>query len=210
MLGVYNYTVIMTYVATLVSFFGMTLVFKDGDCSLKAALICLMISGVLDMFDGAVAATKKNRTEFQKKFGIQIDSMCDLICYGVFPALIVFKLGNGNWIITAISGLFLLCALIRLSYFNVEEEERQNATSDKRTCYLGMPVTMISLIFPCVYTICTLLKFPLNGWIGAGVLSVCGLAFITPFKCIKPKIKGKIVLIVIGLAVLAGFFLLKA
>ena len=64
MLGVYNYTVVMTYVAMIVSFMGISYVL-DGNY--KAALLCLMVSGVLDMFDGKVASTKKNRTYFQKK-----------------------------------------------------------------------------------------------------------------------------------------------
>ena len=55
---------------------------------LWAALGCLMFSGVCDMFDGKVASTKKERTRSEKRFGIQIDSLSDLVCFGVLPAVI--------------------------------------------------------------------------------------------------------------------------
>ena len=48
----------------------------------------LGMSGLLDTFDGKVARTKKNRTEDQKRFGIQIDSLCDIVCFGVCPVII--------------------------------------------------------------------------------------------------------------------------
>ena len=47
-----------------------------------------MVSGILDAFDGRVARTKKDRNEFEKNFGIQIDSLADLICFGILPVSI--------------------------------------------------------------------------------------------------------------------------
>ena len=74
MLGVYDYTVILTYISLMVSIGGM-LFSLNGDC--RMALVCLAISGLCDMFDGKVARTKKDRTEVEKRFGIQIDSLAD-------------------------------------------------------------------------------------------------------------------------------------
>ncbi len=42
--------------------------------------------------------------------------------------------------------LFALCALIRLAYFNVLEEERQRQTTESRKSYLGVPVTAIAVM----------------------------------------------------------------
>lgn len=50
MLGVYDYTVILTYISLMVSIGGM-LFSLNGDC--RMALVCLAISGLCDMFDGA-------------------------------------------------------------------------------------------------------------------------------------------------------------
>ena len=62
------------------------------------------------MFDGKVARTKKDRTECEKKFGIQIDSLCDAICFGVLPVVIGYSVGMRDWIDLPILVLFPLCA----------------------------------------------------------------------------------------------------
>ena len=90
LIGVYDYTVILTYLSLISSVFGMTQAIH-GDY--KEAIFCLAFSGACDAFDGRVARTKKNRTEDEKNFGIQLDSLCDVICFGVFPAMICYLLG---------------------------------------------------------------------------------------------------------------------
>ncbi|BFL48500.1 hypothetical protein C3B58_00300 [Lactonifactor longoviformis] len=82
--GYYNYTVILTYLGMLFGFTGIVYV-TEGQYSL--AFICLMIAGVCDMFDGAVAATRQ-RDINEKWYGIQIDSLSDLVCFGILPAFI--------------------------------------------------------------------------------------------------------------------------
>ena len=87
MLGVYNYTVILTYIGMLTGFTGVTCAMQGN---LKGSLIFLLIAGQCDMFDGKVASTKE-RTKKEKRFGVQIDSLSDLICFGVLPAVIVYS-----------------------------------------------------------------------------------------------------------------------
>lgn len=75
MIGFYDYTVILTYISLASSILGMI-----SACYARIgwAIFFLGMSGLLDTFDGKVARTKKNRTEDQKRFGIQIDSLCDI------------------------------------------------------------------------------------------------------------------------------------
>lgn len=80
-LGIYDYTVILTYISLGISVFGITRAL-EGD--FKVAIFCLALSGLCDMFDGKIARTKKNRTDDEKNFGIQIDSLCDVVCFGIF------------------------------------------------------------------------------------------------------------------------------
>ncbi len=222
MLGVYNYTVVLTYVGMLFSFAGIHFVFSNNDRSFILALLCLMIAGVMDMFDGKVASTKKNRTPSEKLFGIQIDSMADIISYGVFPSLIVYKLAIGDkqypidhpWqarIVICICALYLLSALIRLSYFNVDEMERQNKTTESRHEYRGLPVTSVAVILPAVFIISYFLgnsRPPIQA--AALLLVIMAVAFITPFKMLKPHLIGKTVLILIGVIELTMLLLGKA
>ena len=91
MLGVYDYTVVLTYVSVLISMGGMLFSVNGYP---RMAIVCLALSGFCDMFDGKIARTKKNRTEVEKKFGIQIDSLADIICFGVGPSLIAYRMGG--------------------------------------------------------------------------------------------------------------------
>lgn len=56
MLGVYDYTVVLTYVSVLISMGGM--LFSLNGCP-KMAVVCLAVSGFCDMFDGKIARTKR-------------------------------------------------------------------------------------------------------------------------------------------------------
>ena len=57
------------------------------------AIILLMFAGLCDMFDGKVARTKKKRTIEERHFGIQLDSLADVVSFGVLPAINGYTLG---------------------------------------------------------------------------------------------------------------------
>ena len=183
MLGVYNYTVILTYLGMLSGFAGILCAFEG---KLWASLACLVAAGVCDMFDGKVASTKKERTRSEKRFGIQIDSLSDLICFGVLPAVIVYSLG-GTWVRTLACGAYVLCALIRLAWFNVDEEARQDFDTGRRKVYLGLPVTSAAMIFPLLVGVGTLRHWPLHIMAPLALLLVAA-AFLTPFSIRKPSL----------------------
>ena len=84
-LGYYDYTVVLTYVGMLCAIIA---IFLSINMNYLDAVIFLMLSGVCDMFDGTIAATK-NRNANEKRFGIQIDSLSDLISFGIMPAVFV-------------------------------------------------------------------------------------------------------------------------
>lgn len=203
LLGYYNYTVVLTYVGMLAAFIGVLRV-VDGDFS--GAVVCLMVSGVCDMFDGLVASTKE-RTESQKRFGIQIDSLSDLISFGVLPAFFVYVFSGATFFAGVISSLYLLAALIRLAYFNVLEEDRQKKTTERRKVYLGLPVTTIALMLPAVHIIydCNLYK---NKIMYLMLLTLMMVGFVSPFEIKKPNALGKVGMIVVGALEAAGVILL--
>ncbi len=182
MLGIYNYTVILTYMGMLSGFFGILSVFEG---KLWWALGCLLFSGICDMFDGKVAATKE-RTRSEKRFGIQIDSLSDLVCFGVLPAVIVYSLG-GSWLRIAACGVYVLAALIRLAWFNVDEESRQDFDTGRRKVYLGLPVTNAAAIFPLLIGVGTLRHWPLHIMSPLALLLLAA-AFLTPFSIRKPSL----------------------
>lgn len=194
LLGFYNYTVILTYIGMLTAFGGIALALNGR---FRQAVICLMVAGVCDMFDGTVASTME-RCAAEKRFGIQIDSLCDLICFGVFPGLIVYILNGQSNAALGVAGVYVLCALIRLAYFNVLEEERQEQTSEARSRYLGLPVTTVALLLPALFGLDKLGLVPVK----AGSLVLLGamaLAFVLPIPIKKPHSIGRIGLLAAGI-----------
>jgi CDP-diacylglycerol--serine O-phosphatidyltransferase len=149
-IGFYNYTVILTYLSLISGVIGMKLA-REGRIGL--AIFCLMLSGTCDMFDGVVARTKKNRTADEKNFGIQLDSLCDVVCFGVFPAVIFFFSGVNTVYGIAILIFYVLCAVIRLAFFNVLETKRQETEGGCAKGYRGLPVTSAAIIFPFFYLV---------------------------------------------------------
>lgn len=147
-IGVYDYTVILTYLSLCSALTGMMLSSRD---SFTAAIVCLMFSGFCDAFDGIVARSKKNRTEDEKAFGIQLDSLCDVVCFGVFPAYLCYHLGADGIVGLICIFLYCLCAVCRLAFFNVIEGKRQQTEGGANKFYRGLPVTSISIIFPALY-----------------------------------------------------------
>ena len=183
MLGIYNYTVILTYIGFLSGFAGI-LCALEGNAAW--ALNCLVLAGICDVFDGKVASTKKDRTRSEKRFGIQIDSLSDLVCFGVLPAVIVYILGRG-WLRAVACGAYVLCALIRLAWFNVDEEARQDFDTGRRKVYLGLPVTSAAAVFPLLYGLCILFCWPIS-ILSIFVLLLVAAAFLTPFSIRKPSL----------------------
>ena len=209
MIGVYDYTVILTYLSLLSGASGIIVCLK-GIGHPYLGMFFLLFSGLCDTFDGKVARSKKNRTEREKRFGIQIDSLSDLVAFGVLPACIGIAMLRCSLeyttlpnvymirlqerplftqvILTVIAALYVLAAMIRLAYFNVLEEEDENRNENGQKIYLGLPVTSAALIFPAVLLLhvfssadLTLLYFV--------VLVIVGFLFLSKIHIKKPQNK---------------------
>ncbi len=217
MIGFYDYTVWLTYASLLSAGTGIV-VSLYGLGHPYMGMFFLLFSGFCDAFDGIVARTKKNRTRMQCNYGIQIDSLADVVAFGVLPACIGVALMRRSemadaifdanspigvtvlgFVMHAVLMLFMLAALIRLAYFNVTEEERQKTEGDKvRKEYTGLPVTSSALIFPTVLLVDYWLASVDLCLIYFSVLVLTGLAFLGKFKIKKPSKKGVFLMVGIG------------
>ena len=202
MLGFYDYTVVLTYISLAVSVFGMTRAL-EGD--FKVAILCLALSGLCDMFDGKIARTKKNRTEDEKKFGIQIDSLCDMVCFGAFPILLAYSLGMREPIGIVILAWYGMNGVVRLGYFNVCETKRQEETEEVRKYYSGLPITSIAVVLPLVFVLHTVLRNHFAVALHVAMF-VVGTLFVTNIQVKKPRNSTLAVLVgVVALAILKIF-----
>lgn len=209
MIGFYDYTVILTYLSLISASIGIVISLDGGGHPYLGAMF-LLICGLCDSFDGIVARTKKNRTEKEKEYGVQIDSLTDLVAFGVLPVCIGMALYKRElflqcqsilslipyWLLVAVGALFGLCALIRLAYFNITVEETQAGGSGKGKFYFGLPVTSTALIFP---TLLLLVHFFAGlSFLYYILLLLVAVLFVMKFRLRKPTMKGVCIMVGIG------------
>ena len=215
MIGFYDYTVVLTYLSLLSACTGI-IVSLAGPGHPYIGTFFLLLCGLCDAFDGKVARRKKDRSDMEKAFGIQIDSLSDLVAFGVLPVAIGVAMLRWSpimyWVgansshavfialdaaLVAILILYSLAALIRLAYFNVTEEERQKTETGARKYYLGMPVTTVSIIFPFIQLLQYIIPSDVT-FVYFGTAILCGFAFLMPIQIKKPGLKGILLMVGIG------------
>lgn len=206
MLGVWDYTVILTYISFASAGIG---IFCAISMRLPWAIFFLACSGLCDMFDGKIARTKKDRTEDEKKFGIQIDSLCDIVCFGILPMVICFKSGMKHICSVIILVLYGLAGLVRLAHFNVMEEKRQEQTDSDKKYYHGLPITSMAIALPLLYVLSPLLPGRRVFLVLMHILvMVVGALFIVDFKLRKPTVLEMVLLAgVVALSVVILIFI---
>ncbi len=211
MMGYWDYTIILTYLSLSFASVGIIVTLNGGGHP-YLGIFCLLICGLCDAFDGKVARTKKNRTKHQSQFGVQIDSLSDIVAFGVLPVCIGAAMlrvctaisdipgayMNGNVTLHTItivcylvSILYILAALVRLAWFNISEEEERKCT------YTGLPVTSAALIFPSVLLVQYFTKTDIT-IIYFAAMFIMEVLFVAKFKLKKPGLKGIILMIFVG------------
>lgn len=202
-IGKYNKSLIITYLGVAFAITGMYFALYNN---LKYCMICLVMAGVCDLFDGKVARMCK-RTEEEKLFGIQIDSLADMVGFVVFPVVIGYSLGLSNWYNILGYVLLVLSGITRLGFFNITVCD-SNRDEPVKT-YSGLPVTSTSVIFPFFWFLCQVISKLNYTCIFPYLTYVIALLFITNFKI--PKFKGKayIVVAIIAAIGLALIFFVK-
>ena len=141
-IGYYRKCDLLTMLGTTISFIGIILVLN---MHYTLATLCMVLSGICDAFDGTIA--RKNKyTKEQQVYGIELDSLSDVICFGLFPAILTAMI-SPFFITKIICVFYMLCGVIRLAYFNAS-----NITDEtKKGKYIGVPITTVSIIYPIVF-----------------------------------------------------------
>ena len=99
---------------------------------LAMAGLLILAAMFFDMVDGSVARLMRQTSDF----GAQLDSLCDVVSFGVAPAILVIHCSHHYHprLLWCLAVLFVLCALLRLARFNVETTE-----DDAHTSFVGLP-----------------------------------------------------------------------
>lgn len=164
--------------ANCITLFGLILslssCFYALNGNLKLSITFLIISGICDLFDGVVAR-KLKRSESEKEFGIQLDTIVDVVSFGVTPVVIVFSVAGAMWYALAVYIFYIVCAVVRLAYFNTSVDINTVVQH-----YRGLPVTYVALVLPFAMIF-------RSEPISIFSLLVVGILFIFNIKIPKPR-----------------------
>jgi CDP-diacylglycerol--serine O-phosphatidyltransferase len=147
-----------------------------------AALIGLAWAVFFDWTDGIIARRMKGRTKKMGEFGAQLDSLIDIVSFGILPAVIL--LSYGNFSLWYIPGAFIIVAtgVIRLSYFNVF------GLVDKST-YMGLALDNNVIILTVLFFFDGLVSPAVFGAIIYALLMGLAVLNVSPIK--TPKFTGR-------------------
>lgn len=201
MLGFYDYTVILTYMGALAGLLGISM--SVGGRFLGAAM-CMAVALICDTLDGIVARRKKNRTREEMLFGIQIDTLCDLISFGLCPSVMFYMLGMRSLGDLVLLGAYCLCCVIRLAYFNVLAMEAELGTKGD---YHGLPVVCLDVMVPAIYLLFRLTPEGCSLWILRTAVAVFGFLYILDFRVKKPVLWKFLVLGAVVLIPMVGLLI---
>jgi len=100
------------------------------------AVLAIIVAGVLDALDGRIARLLKGSS----KFGAELDSLSDFVCFGVSPVLVLYlwtmkDAGRLGWVLVM---LFTICCGLRLARFNVMMEDH-DAPAWQARFFTGIP-----------------------------------------------------------------------
>ena len=177
-IGQYRFCDIITMCGTLSAIIGIILSIMGHEA---VPFILLFLCSIFDSIDGLFARKRKN-TEFETTYGVELDSLSDMISFGVFPAVIALNTDGLN-IMCVIIPIYVLCGLIRLAYFNTLNITKTN----EKGYFRGVPITTIAFTYPLVYLL-YLINYNIYPYAEAILFSVMSILFISNIKVKKPDI----------------------
>jgi CDP-diacylglycerol---serine O-phosphatidyltransferase len=129
---------------TIAIFLCLNYLAEDNRRFLWTAFVLLPMALVCDVLDGYVARLNRRR---QSLLGGDLDSLADVISFGVAPAVLGFTLGlRGGWDMLVLT-YFVVCGVSRLARFNVTASTLADASTGKVKYFEGTPIpTSIALV----------------------------------------------------------------
>lgn len=154
-------------------FAGFYVIIASTDGNFVRAAWFILLSAILDALDGKVA----RMTGTTSKFGVELDSLADVIAFGVAPGVLMYTwalkpFGKLGWLAAF---LYVVCGALRLARFNVQV----NTVEAKR--FVGMPIPAAA----CIVATCVLLFFELGGTGTIKMFSVVLLVFLLAFLMVS-------------------------
>lgn len=191
-------------IANVVTLFGLisslTACFLAANENFIFAIYMLFLACICDIFDGKIARLDKERSSANKFYGIQLDSLCDMVSFGVAPCFIAFSAGYNGVIDVIIYCIFVICGATRLAYFNT----LANAYPKKaKKSFKGIPIPVSTLLITFLFMLREFnIPFGFMQWIFRIFLLALAVGYILNIRIKKPDMKQGMILMSIEIIML--------
>jgi CDP-diacylglycerol--serine O-phosphatidyltransferase len=165
---------------------GITAIKYTFERNFEMAVIMVLVACIMDGLDGPSARFLKSASDF----GAQLDSLCDLVNFGVAPAIIIY-----NWILYEIGGLgwvivliYTSCTALRLARYNVESTLQEGKV--KQNIYfhgISSPCAAILALSPLIATFELLKVKYINIFLLSGFIIFIALMMVSRIPTISTK-----------------------
>ena len=152
--------VILPNILTLIGVcIGLTSIKFAFDGKFELSIIAVIVAGIIDGLDGRIARLIKGTS----KVGKELDSLTDVISFGVAPAFIMYfwsmsEIGRLGWLISLI---YVVCVALRLARFNINSEA-EPSWRDNFFEGIPSPAGGILVLMPLIYSFSEVQFFKLN------------------------------------------------
>jgi CDP-diacylglycerol--serine O-phosphatidyltransferase len=167
--------------------FGLTSIKLALFYNWELAVLCIFVAALLDALDGKIARLLGQSSQF----GAELDSLSDLVCFGVAPSVILFlksvhMLGSTGW---GACMFFIICCALRLARFNATQLLNEPASEWKKKYFSGVPAPAGAIIamLPMVLFFETGCYSFLNPLFTAFCLLLTGALMISTLKTFSSK-----------------------
>lgn len=181
MLNVWHWSNLITYMGMAAAVTGLCFAAQGNP---GIAMICLIIAGICDLFDG-VFARRFTRSDWQMAFGVQIDSLADMLSFAALPVVTLYAAGLCRWYHLPLLVFYALTASGRLAFFNLSMTQENPASPI--AFYQGLPVTYAALILPLVWMLSYFLAPTLFIWVLTFTALLVSILFVLRVKMVKPS-----------------------
>lgn len=192
------------FVTMLSSVFGIIGIICAFDAHMNLAIFLLVMSGICDSFDG-VLARKRDNTKKEMVYGCEMDSLSDIVCFGVLPIVISINDGISEWWANVVYTIYVLAGIIRLAYYNTLYHVDENS----KGYFIGFPITSVAIIYPIFWLIFRMNELANSNVVIVAMFLSLAISYITRVKIKKIDTKWRVILALLGILFIALVIVIK-
>ena len=200
-IGFYN-------IANLITLFGVVssvaACFNAMTGNIKMAIVMFLLAGLCDMFDGRVARSMRMRNRREKIFGVQIDTVCDMVSFGLTPVVIGYALGMRGVADILVFMMFAVCGGIRLAYFNTLAIDNPQLKMDY---FVGVPIPFVCYVLPFLVLLMCFVPFSVMRIVFPICYFLIAVGYILCIRIPKISLRAGLITVAVEAACVIGLFL---